>query len=54
MKLPGIRQCNFMFLLSLQHVTFRETDTQEMQKSGRFRKFNSVLNVHGYCGNINI
>ena len=30
--MPGVRHCDVVFLMSLLHMTFRETDALEMQK----------------------
>ena len=39
-----LRQCDVVVLMPLQHITFRETDAQEMQKYWGFGKFSSALN----------
>ena len=48
----SIRQCDVVFLMFLLHMTFKETDAQEMQKRYGFTKINSSLNSCG-CNTFN-
>ena len=43
----GISHCDVVFPMSLLHMTFGETDAQEMQKCYRLGKFSSALNPCG-------
>ena len=43
----GIRLCDVIFLMSLLHIAFTETDAQEMQKCCGFGKFSPALHPCG-------